>query len=84
MGQIIKLTDAQMDKFDHLRMGTASVNVFYNCTIILMSAIGRSKVSISNDLGCCTDTIARVRRLYRESGAKALLPKIQVQIANES
>jgi transposase len=74
MGRTIKLTDTQWDQLDHLRMGSASADVFRNCTIILMSAVGRSKASISNDLGCCTDTVARVRRRYREGGAKALLP----------
>ncbi len=74
MGQTIKLTDTQWEQLDHLRMSTASADVFRNCTIILMSAMGRSKASIPNDLGCCTDTDARVRRLYREGGAQALLP----------
>lgn len=74
MGRTIKLTDAQWDELDRVRMGTGSADVFRNCTIILMSAVGRSKVSISNDLGCCTDTVARVRRLYREGGVKALRP----------
>ena len=74
MGRTIKLTDAQWDQLDHLRMSTPSADVFRNCTIILMSAVGRSKASISHDLGCCTDTVARVRRLYRKGGAKALLP----------
>ncbi|NIM76009.1 MAG: helix-turn-helix domain-containing protein [Armatimonadetes bacterium] len=74
MGCTIKLTDAQWDELDHLRMSTASADVFRNCTIILMSAVGRSKASISKDLGCCTDTVARVRRLYRKGGVKALHP----------
>ena len=74
MGRTIKLTDTQWDQLDHLRMSTASADVFRNCTIILMSAVGRSKASISEDLGCCTDTVARVRRLYRQGGAKALHP----------
>jgi len=74
MGRTIKLTDAQWDELDRVRMGTGSADVFRNCTIILMSAVGRSKASISNDLGCCTDTVARVRRLYREGGVKALRP----------
>jgi transposase len=74
MGRTIKLTNTQWDQLNHVRMGTALADVFRNCTIILMSAVGRSKASISNDLGCCTDTVARIRRLYREGGAKALLP----------
>jgi transposase len=74
MGQTIKLTDTQWEQLDHMRMGTASADVFRNCTIILMSAVGRSKASISKDLGCCTDTVARVRRLYRKGGVKSLHP----------
>lgn len=74
MGRTIKLTDAQWDELDRVRMGAGSADVFRNCTIILMSAVGRSKASISNDLGCCTDTVARVRRLYRTGGVKALRP----------
>ena len=74
MGRTIKLTDAQWDELDRVRMGAGSADVFRNCTIILMSAVGRSKASISDDLGCCTDTVARVRRLYRAGGVKALRP----------
>ena len=76
MGQTIKLTDTQWEQLEHLRMSTAVADVFRNCTIILMSAVGRSKASISEDLGCCTDTVARVRRLYREGGVKALHPTL--------
>ena len=68
------LTENQWDELDRLRMTTASADVFRNCTIVLMSAAGRSKASIAKDLGCCTDTVARVRRLYRQSGAKVLHP----------
>lgn len=55
-------------------MSTSSADVFRNCTIVLMSAVVRSKVSISQDLGCCMDTVSRVRRLYRAGGIKALHP----------
>jgi len=68
------LTENQWDQLDHLRMTTASADVFRNCTIVLMSAVGRSKASIAKDLGCCTDTVARVRRLYRQGGIKSLHP----------
>jgi len=56
VGRTIILTESQWDKLDRLRTSTASADVFRNCTIILMSAVGRSKASISEDLGCCTDT----------------------------
>jgi len=39
MGRTIKLTDAQWDQLDQLRMSTASADVFRNCTIILMSRV---------------------------------------------
>ena len=74
MGRTITLTESQWDELDRLRMATPSADVFRNCTIILMSAVGRSKASIANDLGCCTDTVARVRKLYRQGGPKALHP----------
>jgi len=47
-------------------------DVFRDCTIILMFTVGRSKASISNGLGCCTETVARIRRLYCEGSVKAL------------
>ncbi len=74
MGCAMKLTESQWDELDHLRMSTASADVFRNCTIVLMSAVGRSKASIAKDLGCCTDTVGRVRRLYRQGEAQALHP----------
>jgi len=74
MGRTITLTENQWDELDRLRMTTPSADVFRNCTIILMSAVGCSKASIAKDLGCCTDTVARVRKLYRQGGAKALHP----------
>ena len=57
MGRTLKLTESQWDELDRLRMATASADVFRNCTIVLMSAVGRSKVSIAKDLGCCTNKI---------------------------
>jgi transposase len=74
MGRTITLTESQWDELDRLRITTPSADVFRNCTIILMSAVGRSKASIAKDLGCCTDTVARMRKLYRQGGAKALHP----------
>jgi transposase len=74
MGHTMRLTESQWDELDRLRMSTASADVFRNCTIVLMSAVGHSKASIAKDLGCCTDTVGRVRRLYRQGGTKALHP----------
>jgi transposase len=47
--------------------------VFRNATIILMSAVGRSKASIAFDLGCSIGTVDLARRHYRESGPKDLI-----------
>ena len=74
MGRTLKLTENQWDALDRLRITTGSADIFRNCTIILMSAAGSSKAAIAGDLGCCTDTVARVRRLYRKGGIKALYP----------
>jgi transposase len=74
MGRGIKLTDEQWDELDHLRFGTPSADIFRNCLIILKSDLGETITSIATDLGCGTDTVGRVRRLYRRGGAAALRP----------
>jgi len=42
-----------MGGVDRLRFSTSDAEVFRNSTVILMSAAGRSKGSIAQDLGCC-------------------------------
>jgi transposase len=74
MGCGIRLTESQRDELDRVRITAASANVFRNCTIVLMSEAGRTLRSIANDLGCGTDTVIRMRRLYRQGGVKALYP----------
>jgi transposase len=74
MASGIKLTEEQRDELDHLRWSTPSAHVFRNCLIILMSDAGDSIASISGRLGCGTDTVVRVRRLYRRGGVAALHP----------
>lgn len=74
MGWGIKLTDEQWDELDRLRFGAKSVDVFRNCLIILKSDSRDTIASIAEELGCGTDTIVRVRRLYRKGGADALRP----------
>jgi transposase len=68
------LTDQEWDALDRLRFSTSDAAVFRNATIILMSATGRSKASISQDLGCSVGTIDIVRKRYRQAGPDGLIP----------
>lgn len=74
MGYGIKLTEEQRDELDGHRMRAASADVFRNCMIILMSDSRDTIASIAKRLGCGTDTVNRVRRLYRQGGVQALYP----------
>src|SRR6266496_5960303 len=74
MGWGIKLTDEQWDELDRLRFTAKSADVFRNCLIILKSDSRDTIASIAEDLGCGSDTVVRVRRLYRKGGAGALRP----------
>jgi transposase len=74
MGRSIKLTAKQFDELDRLRFSTSSANVFRNCLIILMCDIGQTGKVIAKHLGVGTDTVTRVRRLYRKGGVTALRP----------
>ncbi len=74
MGWGIKLTDDQWEELDRLRFSTESAAVFRNCLIILMSASSDTIESIADRVGCGSDTVKRVRRLYRKGGAAALRP----------
>ena len=67
-----KLTDAQWDALDNLRFSTTDAEVFRNGTVILMTAVGRSKQSIAADLGCSPGTVDNVRKRYRERGLAGL------------
>jgi transposase len=68
------LSDKEWDALDQLRFGTTDAAVFRNATIILMSAVGRSKVSIAHDLGCSVGTIDIIRKRYRQDGLDGLIP----------
>lgn len=72
MGRKWRLTDAQWDALDHLRFGTTDAEVFRNATVILMTAAGRSKTSIAQDLGCSPATVDNVRKRYRDRGLEGL------------
>jgi transposase len=67
-----KLTDAKWEALDNLRFSSTDAEVFRNATVILMTAVGRSKNSIAEDLGCSPGTVDNVRRRYRERGLAGL------------
>jgi transposase len=69
------LTDEQWDALDKVRFSTTDKAVFRNATIILMSAVGRSKFSIAHDLGCCSATVDNIRKHYRQRGVAGLQPR---------
>ena len=72
MGRKWKLRDTEWDALDHLRFGTTDAEVFRNATLILMTAVGRSKNSIADDLGCSPGTVDNVRKRYRDRGLEGL------------
>ncbi len=74
MGYGINLTEEQRDELDRHRMRASSADVFRNCLIVLMSDSRDTLASIANRLGCGTDTVNRIRRLYRQGGVRALYP----------
>jgi transposase len=74
MGYGIKLTEKQWDELDNLRFRTPSADVFRNCLIILMSNSRDTIATIAGHIGCGTDTVVRIRRLYRKGGIRALYP----------
>ena len=70
-----KLSGKEWDALDELRFSTTDAAVFRNATIILMSAVGRSKPSIAHDLGCSIGTVDNVRKHYRQRGLPGLVPR---------
>jgi len=74
MGHGIHLTADQWDELDRHRFKAASADVFRNCLIILMSDSRDTIAAIARRLGCGTDTVSRIRRLYRKGGVQALYP----------
>ena len=74
MAQRNKLTDEQWDELDQLRFTAKSADIFRNCLIILKSDSRETIRSIAEDIGVGTDTVVRIRRLYRKGGIEALKP----------
>jgi hypothetical protein len=52
----------EWDTLDQLRLSTTSAAVFRNAAIILMSATGRSRASITHDLVCSVGTVDIMRK----------------------
>jgi transposase len=67
-----KLRPEEWEALDQVRFSTMDVSVFRNATIILMTAVGRSKQSIGADLGCCPATVDNIRQRYRQQGLAGL------------
>lgn len=74
MGHGIRLTPDQWDELDRVRFRTSSADVFRNCLIILMSDSRDTIAVIAQRVGCCTETVTRIRKLYRSGGVGALCP----------
>src|SRR5262249_48224850 len=66
------LSSEQWDALDRLRFATTDAALFRNATIILMSAVGRSKFAIAADLGCSPATVDNARQRYRAQGVAGL------------
>jgi transposase len=67
-----ELSDQEGDAVDRVRFTTMEAQVFRNATIILMTAVGRAKGSIAQDLGCSPATVDNVRQRYRQRGRAGL------------
>src|SRR5713226_8933631 len=67
-----KLSSEQWDALDDLRFSTTDARLFRWVTIILMTAVGRSKNSIAHDLGCSPATVDQIRQRYRRKGLAGL------------
>ena len=52
-----ELKEQEWEALDRLRFATTEAAVFRNATIILMTAVGRGKASIAQDLGCSPTTV---------------------------
>jgi transposase len=70
----LALSDTERSSLDQLRSGTDRASVYRNATIILQSAEGLSKATLSRALGGSVSTIDRVCRAYRRQGNVGLLP----------
>ena len=70
-----EVSEQEWEALDRMRFATTEARVFRNVTIILMTAVGRTKQSIASDLGCSPATVDNVRQLYRQQGREGLCPR---------
>jgi transposase len=70
-----EVSEQEWEALDRMRFATAEAPVFRNVTIILMTAVGRTKKSIASDLGCSPATVDNVRQRYRQHGREGLRPR---------
>jgi putative transposase len=70
----LALDATEQASLEQLRSDTDRASVYRNAMIILQSAEGRSKSTLSRTLGCSVSTIDRVCRAYRRQGLAGLFP----------
>ena len=66
------LSEQEWEALDRMRFATTEASVFRHVTIILMTAVGRTKASMANALGCSSATVDNVRQRYRQYGREGL------------
>jgi transposase len=67
------LEGEEWEALDRFRFSARDADAFRNATVILMTAVGRSKFDIAADLGCSPATVDNVRKRYRERGLEGLV-----------
>jgi transposase len=66
------LSEQERETLDRMRFATTDAALLRNLTIILMTAVGRTKTSIAHDLGCSPATVDNIRHRYRQYGREGL------------
>ena len=66
------LSGQEWEALGRMQLATTEAQVFRNVTLILMTAVGRTKESIASDLGCSPATVDNVRQRYRQRGREGL------------
>src|SRR5215467_14073087 len=67
-----ELSTEEWEALDRMRFATTEAVLFWNVTIILMTAAGRPKASIERDLGCSPATVDNIRARYQQHGRAGL------------
>jgi transposase len=66
------LSEQEWETLGRLRFATTDAALLRNSTIILMTAVGRTKTRIAHDLGCSPATVDTVRHRYRQYGREGV------------